>query len=149
MASITTPARFNIFARVMNDQSGEVRSKIIAMYIILALFNVLLWGVAFVASVEYPVILGTGLLAFTFGLRHGVDADHIAAIDNVTRKLMQDGKRPVAVGFFFSLGHSTVVVLLSIVVAITAGVVQTSLPQWKEVGGLVGTFVSATFLYLI
>lgn len=149
MASITTPRRFNIFARVMNDQSDEVRSKIIAMYVILALFNVLLWGVAFVASVEYPVILGTGLLAFTFGLRHGVDADHIAAIDNVTRKLMQDGKRPVAVGFFFSLGHSTVVLLLSIVVAIAAALVQTNLPQWKEIGSLAGTFVSASFLYLI
>src|SRR4051794_12080929 len=149
MASITTPRRVNIFARVMNDQSDEVRSKIIAMYIILALFNVVLWGVAFLASVEYPVILGTGLLAFTFGLRHGVDADHIAAIDNVTRKLMQDGKRPVAVGFFFSLGHSTVVVLLSAVVAVAAAFVQTNLPQWQSVGGLIGTFVSAGFLYLI
>ena len=56
------------------------------------------------------MLIGTALLAYTFGLRHAVDADHIAAIDNVTRKLMQDGKRPVAVGFFFSLGHSTVVV---------------------------------------
>jgi high-affinity nickel-transport protein len=149
MVSVTTPARSNIFSRVMNDQSDEVRSKIVAMYIILAIFNAVLWAVAFLASVQYPVILGTGLLAFTFGLRHGVDADHIAAIDNVTRKLMQDGKRPVAVGFFFSLGHSSVVVLLSVVVAIAAALVQTSLPQWKEVGGLVGTFVSATFLYLI
>ena len=64
--------------------------------------------------------MGTALLAYTFGLRHAVDADHIAAIDNVTRKLMQEGKRPVAVGFFFSLGHSTIVVLASAVVAATA-----------------------------
>lgn len=141
--------RSNIFARIMNDQSQEIKSKIIAMYIILAIFNVLLWTVTFLASIQYPVVLGTGLLAFTFGLRHGVDADHIAAIDNVTRKLMQDGKRPVAVGFFFSLGHSTVVVLLSVLVAVAAALVQTSLPQWKEVGGLIGTFVSAAFLYLI
>ena len=68
----------------------------------------------------YPVLLGTALLAYTFGLRHAVDADHIAAIDNVTRKLMQEGKRPVAVGFFFSLGHSTIVVLLSVAIAFTA-----------------------------
>jgi high-affinity nickel-transport protein len=149
MATATTPARTNIFSRVMNDQSDEVKSKIVAMYIILAISNVVLWGAAFLLSVEYPVILGTGLLAFTFGLRHGVDADHIAAIDNVTRKLMQDGKRPVAVGFFFSLGHSSVVVLLSVVVAIAAALVQTSLPAWKEVGGLIGTFVSAVFLYII
>ena len=76
MASITTPSRLNVFAKVMNDQSDEVRSKIIAMYIILALFNVVLWGVAFLASVEYPVILGTGLLAFTFGLRPSTDRAH-------------------------------------------------------------------------
>jgi len=63
------------------------------------------------------VVLGIGLLAYTFGMRHGVDADHIAAIDNVTRKLMQEGKKPVAVGFFFSLGHSTVVFLLSFILA--------------------------------
>src|SRR5205807_1726843 len=149
MSSITTRARVNVFARVMNDQSQEVRSKIVAMYVVLAIFNAVLWTIAFLSSIQYPVILGTGLLAFTFGLRHGVDADHIAAIDNVTRKLMQDGKRPVAVGFFFSLGHSTIVVLLSVVVAIAAAVVQTNLPQWKEAGGLIGTFVSATFLYLI
>jgi len=149
MGTITTPARTNILARVMNDQSHDVRSKIIAMYVVLAIVNVVLWGVAFLTSVEYPVILSTGLLAFTFGLRHGVDADHIAAIDNVTRKLMQENKRPVATGFFFSLGHSTVVVLLSVVVAIAAGLVQTNLPEWKEVGGLIGTFVSAAFLYLI
>src|SRR5207245_7719343 len=83
------------------------------------------------------------------GLLHGVDADHIAAIDNVTRKLMQDGKRPVGVGLFFSLGHSTIVILLSALVAIVAGLVNSSLPQWKEVGGLIGTFVSAAFLYII
>lgn len=141
--------RGNIFAQVMNDQSEEIRGKIIAMYIILAVFNVGLWVVTFVASIQYPVVLGTGLLAFSFGLRHGVDADHIASIDNVTRKLMQDGKRPVAVGFFFSLGHSTVVVLLSVVVAIAAAMVESNLPQWRAAGGLIGTFVSAAFLYLI
>lgn len=149
MGIVTTTARRNIFARVMNDQSHDVRGKIIAMYIVLAVLNVVLWAVAFLTSIEYPVILSTALLAFTFGLRHGVDADHIAAIDNVTRKLMQENKRPVATGFFFSLGHSTVVVLLSVVVAIAAGLVQTNLPQWKEVGGLIGTLVSAAFLYLI
>ena len=66
------------------------------------------------------MLLGTALLAYGFGLRHAVDADHIAAIDNVTRKLMQEGKRPVGVGFFFSLGHSTVVVLATVAIAATA-----------------------------
>ena len=69
-----------------------------------------LW--ALTAFHNYPILLGTATLAYTFGLRHAFDADHIAAIDNVTRKLMQEGKRPVAVGFSFSLGHSTIVVAL-------------------------------------
>src|SRR3954454_20548397 len=144
-----TVRRGNIFAHIVNDQSPEVRGKIMAIFTWLALINIVLWGLTFVFSSAYPLDLSTGFLAFTFGLRHGVDADHIAAIDNVTRKLMQDGKRPVSVGFFFSLGHSSVVVLLSIVVAIAASLVQTNLPQWKEIGGLIGTFVSAVFLYLI
>ncbi|MFL5731777.1 MAG: HoxN/HupN/NixA family nickel/cobalt transporter [Chloroflexia bacterium] len=144
-----TVRRGNIFAHIVNDQSPEVRGKIMAIFTLLALINIVLWGLTFVFSSAYPLVLSTGFLAFTFGLRHGVDADHIAAIDNVTRKLMQDGKRPVSVGFFFSLGHSSVVVLLSIVVAIAASLVQTNLPQWKEIGGLIGTFVSAVFLYLI
>src|SRR6266446_8309124 len=83
------------------------------------------------------------------GLRHSVDADHISAIDNVTRKLIQEDKRPVAVGFFFSLGHSTIVVALSIGIAIAAAFIQTAIPALKSAGGLIGTSVSALFLYLI
>jgi len=82
-------------------------------------------------------------------LRHAVDADHIAAIDNVTRKLMQEDKKPIAVGFFFSLGHSTIVALLTIAIALTAGNIQQNMPQFKEVGGLIGTSVSALFLLFI
>lgn len=78
------------------------------------------WVLAFAAFYPEPVLLGTALLAYTFGLRHALDADHIAAIDNVTRKLMQEGKRPVAVGLFFSLGHSTIVFALSIGIAFAA-----------------------------
>ena len=78
------------------------------------------WMWAFVAFADQPVLIGTAVLAYSLGLRHAIDADHIAAIDNVTRKLMQEGKRPVAVGFFFALGHSSVVVLASLAVALTA-----------------------------
>src|SRR6476659_8863500 len=124
-----------LLVRILNDQSQEIRPKVISMYVLLLTANVLLWALTLAVSTQYAVVLGTGLLAYTFGLRHGVDADHIAAIDNVTRKLMQDGKRPVAVGFFFSLGHSTVVVLLSAVVAVAASFVQTNLPEWQTVGG--------------
>ncbi len=80
-------------------------------------------------STLYPVLLGTAFLAYGFGLRHAVDADHIAAIDNVTRKLMQRGERPVTVGFWFSLGHSTVVVLASVAVARDGGHARAPLPQ--------------------
>jgi nickel/cobalt transporter (NiCoT) family protein len=82
--------------------------------------NVLIWLWALAVLGGRPVLLGTALLAYTFGLRHAVDADHIAAIYNVTRKLMQQGQRPVGVGFFFSLGHSAVVVLMAIGVAFAA-----------------------------
>ena len=89
------------------------------------------------------------MVAWGFGLRHAVDADHIAAIDNVTRKLMQDGRRPVTVGFFFALGHSAVVVLVAAAVAATAAALQSRFESWKEVGGIVSTSVSALFLFLI
>jgi high-affinity nickel-transport protein len=93
--------------------------------------------------------LGTALLAYSFGLRHAVDADHIAAIDNVTRKLMQDGKRPVAVGFMFSLGHSTIVVLGSAAIAGAALALQHRLDAFRNVAGVIGTLVSAFFLFAI
>jgi high-affinity nickel-transport protein len=88
-------------------------------------------------------------VAFGFGLRHAVDPDHIAAIDNTTRKLMQDGQRPVAVGFFFSLGHSTVVFLLSVLIALSAAFVKRNLPRMQNVDGVIGTSVSGVFLVLI
>jgi high-affinity nickel-transport protein len=100
-----------------------------------------------VAFRHYPLLLGTALLAYSFGLRHAVDADHIAAIDNVTRKLMQEGKRPVAIGFMFSLGHSTIVVLGSAAIAATALALQHRMDGARMVGGVIGTLVSALFLF--
>jgi high-affinity nickel-transport protein len=109
--------------------------------------NVSAWVWALIAFRHYPVLLGTAFLAYSFGLRHAVDADHIAAIDNVTRKLMQEGKRPVAVGFMFSLGHSTIVVLGSIALSATALSLQHRLNAAKHIGGVVGTLVSTLFLF--
>jgi high-affinity nickel-transport protein len=97
--------------------------------------------------------LGTGVLALTLGMRHAFDADHIAAIDNTTRKLMAEGKRPLSVGFFFSLGHSTVVFALSIL--LNFGIrsldkqVSSGGSGLHNVTGIIGTSVSGTFLYLI
>ena len=82
-----------------------LKSRIVLLYALLIGFNAGAWLWALLAFHHHPVLLGTAFLAYTFGLRHAVDADHIAAIDNVTRKLMQQGKQPVAVGFFFSHGH--------------------------------------------
>jgi high-affinity nickel-transport protein len=93
--------------------------------------------------------MGLVLLAYSLGLRHAVDPDHIAAIDNSTRKLMQDGKKPVAVGFFFALGHSTVVLLASAVVAYSASFMTQHLSEMKATGSLIGTIVSSSFLILI
>ncbi len=89
------------------------------------------------------------MIAYGFGLRHAFDADHIAAIDNVTRKLMQEGKRPVGVGLFFSLGHSTIVVGLSVAIAVAMTAMQTRFDSFKSVGGVIGTLVSALFLFAI
>jgi len=100
------------FRQVFKDQAVDLRASILGVYFILSGLNLAAWAWAFAAFYSHPVLLGTALLAYSFGLRHAVDADHIAAIDNVTMKLMNEGKRPVSVGCFFSLGHSTVVLVL-------------------------------------
>ena len=132
---------------LFNDEAGNTRGKVIGIYGILLAFNLGAWLWAVLALRHFPVLLGTAFLAYSFGLRHAVDADHIAAIDNVTRKLMQEGKRPVAVGFLFSLGHSTVVLLGSVAIAWTALALQYRLDAVREIGGLVGTLVSTFFLF--
>jgi nickel/cobalt transporter (NiCoT) family protein len=131
----------------LNDDSGSVRTSIITIYGFLLVFNVGAWLWALIAFRHYPVLLGTSFLAYSFGLRHAVDADHIAAIDNVTRKLMQEGKQPVTVGLMFSLGHSTIVVVGSIAIASAASVLQHRVEAFRSVGGMIGTLVSALFLF--
>jgi nickel/cobalt transporter (NiCoT) family protein len=129
--------------------SGQLRNQVIAFYGLLGCFNLAAWIWAFLAFHDKPVLLGTAFLAYTFGLRHAVDADHIAAIDNVTRKLMQEGKRSLSVGLFFSLGHSTIVVIASLIVYLTAAAVAKQFDAIKNVGGIVGTSISAFFLIAI
>lgn len=131
---------------LFNDKAEHLRTKVASLYGLLAVMNLGAWLWAFIAFRHYPLLLGTAFLAYSFGLRHAVDADHIAAIDNVTRKLMQEGKRPVAVGFLFSLGHSTVVIVGSVAMAAAAMALAHRVDGLREVGGLVGTLVSAVFL---
>src|ERR1700729_3474655 len=114
------------------------------------------WGVFIVAILpEHSKFLGIGVAvtAYTLGLRHAFDADHISAIDNTTRKLMAEGKRPMSVGFWFSLGHSSVVFVLSLLLAIgvraIVGPVKSDGSGLHQVTNLIGTGVSGFFLYLI
>ena len=138
---------------LFTDQPGQPRAhigaRILAIYAVLAVFNLGAWAWAVIAFHRFPVLLGTAFLAYSFGLRHAVDADHIAAIDNVTRKLMHEGKRPVAVGFLFSLGHSTIVVVGSIAIAATALALQHRIDHIRTIGSIVGTLVSTLFLFSI
>jgi high-affinity nickel-transport protein len=135
--------------KLFNDRDAELGNKLVGIYGLLIAANILAWVWALIAFRDYPVLVGTAFLAYAFGLRHAVDADHIAAIDNVTRKLMQEGKRPIGVGFFFALGHSTVVVLASAVIALTTSALQGRFDGLKLVGGTIGTLVSAIFLLLV
>jgi high-affinity nickel-transport protein len=141
---------FASLRRVFGDETPGVRPKIVGIYILLVAANLLLWGVALYASTLYPAFLAFAVAAYLLGLRHAVDADHIAAIDNVTRKLMQENKRAVGVGFYFSLGHSTVVMLITALVglgakAISAGISDAN-SSLETTAGLIGTSVSAFFL---
>jgi nickel/cobalt transporter (NiCoT) family protein len=139
---------------LFDDAAGNLRNKVIGIYILLFIFNAGAWLWAVIAFRHYPLLLGTALLAYSFGLRHAVDADHIAAIDNVTRKLMQEGKRPIAVGLMFSLGHSTIVVIGSVLIAAAALALQhhalsNHIAAVRDIGGSVGTLVSSLFLFAI
>jgi high-affinity nickel-transport protein len=126
----------------------EFRKRAIAVCLAVSACNFGIWLWALAAFHERPALLGIGLATYGLGLRHAVDADHIAAIDNVTRKLMRDHSRPITVGLFFALGHSSIVVL----VAATVGAVATSLDVFRrlqDIGGIISSTVSALFLLAI
>ena len=123
---------------------NEPRAAFLLLALVMA--NLLAWGWAWQTFSGSTALMAASLLAWCYGLRHAVDADHIAAIDTVTRKMMQQGKRPSGVGAWFSLGHSTIVVLASIAIAATATAFQKNMAWFHETGSLIGTAVSATFL---
>jgi nickel/cobalt transporter (NiCoT) family protein len=136
-------------SRIWNESDSSVRSRLIGLYVLLIGANIVVWIWALVALRDNAVLFGSAFLAYTFGLRHAVDADHIAAIDNSTRKLMQLGQRPIGVGLFFSLGHSAVVVLMSIAVGFAVSQVSGRFEELKSIGGIVSTSASALFLFLL
>ena len=128
---------------------AQTRSRLLLIFGGLVAFNVLAWVWTFAEFKTQPILIGTAFLAYVFGLRHAFDADHIAAIDNVVRKLMQEKKKPLLVGLFFSLGHSSIVIIASAMIAASSAALQGPLRQFHEVGGVIGTVVSAFFLLAI
>jgi nickel/cobalt transporter (NiCoT) family protein len=113
------------------------------------LLHALGWGLFLYYSPSNPALAGLGVLAYTFGLRHAFDADHIAAIDNTTRKLLQEDQRPLGIGFFFSLGHSSIVFGLATGLALATQTVNSRIPSFQHYGSAIGGSVSGTFLWLI
>ena len=123
--------------------------RLAGLYGFVALLHVLGWGAFLYYAERYPALVGLGLAAYMFGLRHAFDADHIAAIDDTVRYLLQKGKKPLGIGFFFSLGHSTIVFVLAVAITFAATAVKNELPELKNIGGVIGAGVSGTFLWII
>lgn len=140
---------FNRAKKIVRKAPPDLKRRLIIIVAFLFILSVSVWAAILFFAHSSPLIIGLSFLAYGLGLRHAIDADHIAAIDNTTRKLMQEGKQPIAVGLFFSLGHSTIVILLSIIVALSATSVHNALPTLKESGSLIGTGISSIFLIII
>ncbi|MGA2386694.1 MAG: HoxN/HupN/NixA family nickel/cobalt transporter [Candidatus Bathyarchaeia archaeon] len=125
------------------------KAKIAAIYVSLAAVTAVLILVSTIIGYKYAILAGLGMVSYVLGLRHAVDADHIAAIDNTTRKLLQQGKRPVTVGMWFSLGHSTVVIALTAALVLATRAVVNAVPVFESGGAVIGTSISGLFLFII
>jgi high-affinity nickel-transport protein len=136
------PARRILFSRAE-------WSRLCLLYGFIGILHIAGWGTYLHYAARYPQLVGLGFVAYMFGLRHAFDADHIAAVDDTVRYLLQKGKKPLGVGFFFSLGHSSVVLVLAVGIAFAATAVKAELPQFRSIGGIIGASVSGTFLWII
>jgi len=141
-------ASVSTFGGIFISARGDLKARIVLLYTLLLVLNAGAWGWAILSFRHMPALLGISLLVYGLGLRHAVDADHIAAIDNVTRKLMQDGQRPVAVGFWFAMGHSAIVVLVATLVMGATSLLG-RFESLRAIGGTISTSVSAIFLFAI
>ena len=124
-------------------------SRLAGLYAAIALLHAVGWGLYLHYAAAFPSLVGLGFVAYMLGVRHAFDADHIAAVDDTVRFMMQRGERPLAVGFFFSLGHSTIVFALAVALIAATAAVKDTLPAWREAGALIGAGVSGTFLCAI
>jgi len=123
--------------------------RLAGFYGFIASLHLLGWGLYLHYAGQYPQLVGLGFAAYVFGLRHAFDADHIAAVDDTVRFMLQKGRQPLGVGFFFSLGHSTVVLALAIGIAFAATAVKAGLPALADKGAIIGASVSGAFLWII
>jgi high-affinity nickel-transport protein len=123
--------------------------RLAGLYGAVAVLHLAGWGLFLLYSSRFPSLLGLGVVAYGFGLRHAFDADHIAAVDDTVRLMVQQGRRPLGVGFFFSLGHATIVFLLALGLTFAAAFIGRQLPIWQQMGSAVGAGVSGLFLCLV
>jgi high-affinity nickel-transport protein len=139
---------FTSLKKLFGSGAPDLKARLIIICGSLAILNIGAWLWALIAFHDRPALIGVALLIYGLGLRHAVDADHIAAIDNVTRKLMQMNERPVATGFFFALGHSALVVIVAAAVAGATGLLA-HFQSLQAIGGTLSTAISAFFLFAI
>ena len=123
--------------------------RLSGFYGVIALLHLSGWGLFLYYSTRYSALVGLGVVAYMLGLRHAFDADHIAAVDDTVRYMLQKGKRPLGIGFFFSLGHSTIVFALAVAIIFAAAAIRRNLPGLQTLGGTIGAAVAGTFLWAI
>lgn len=123
-------------------------ARLAGLYGVIGLLHVVGWGLYLHYCASFPALVGLGFAAYLFGLRHAFDIDHIAAIDDTVRYMLYKGRRPLGVGFFFSLGHSSVVLVLSLAITLAAPAVTQKIPQLQSIGGIIGATVSGVFLWI-
>jgi len=145
--AITTQATEHARSRLWFT-AGEW-ARLGGLYGFIAFLHILGWGLFVFYSAHYPTLAGLGVVAYLFGLRHAFDADHISAVDDTIRYMLQKGKKPLGIGFFFSLGHSTIVFALAVAIIFSAAAVKQELPQLQNMGGIIGASVSGIFLWII
>src|SRR6266540_2963750 len=146
---LETSAERRTVARLLGLFTPAEWGRLAAMYGFIAFLHVLGWALFAGIAAKSAAFAGAGLIAYTLGMRHGFDADHISAVDDTTRYLLAKGRKPLSVGFFFSFGHSSVVFVLSLALALAAKSVQSRIPGFQDLGSTIGASVSGTFLWII